>query len=92
MMAVVVDHADPGRLASQLEAPVHAAKVFQRRANVIGLDVETDSDRNRRRRIQDVVHAGHMQAEFAQVAFAVGHAKMTGGPLFGRFERRTSPV
>ena len=93
MMAVVINHADPGRLAAQLEAPVYAAKVFQRPANVIGPDIETDSDRNRRRRIQHIVHAGHMQAEFAQVAFAVSHAKMTGGHVaFGAIRTRTCPA
>ena len=70
MMAVVVDHADPGGLAPQLEAAVHAAEVFQRRADVVGLDVEPDSHRDRRGRVQNIVHSRHMQPEFAEVAFA----------------------
>ena len=66
MMAVVVDYADPRGLAAQLETPVHAAEFLQGHANVIRLDIEADSHRNGRRRVQNVVRARHVQAELTQ--------------------------
>ena len=38
MVAVVIDHADPGGLASQLESSVHTAEVFESAADVVGLE------------------------------------------------------
>ena len=65
MVAVVVDYADTRGLAAQLEAPVHAAKFFQRHADVICLDIESDSHRNGRGCVQNVVRTGHVQAKLA---------------------------
>src|SRR5713226_9633752 len=81
MMAIVINDADPGCLATQLEPPVHAAKVFQRRADVVSLDVEADSHCNRCGSVQDIVHSRHMQSKIAEIALPVGHMKMAGGLL-----------
>ena len=68
MMAVVINHADARGLASQLEPAIHAAEVLESDADVVGADVETDSDRDGCGRIQDVMHSGHVQTEFAEVS------------------------
>ena len=83
MMAIVVNHADPGCLAAQLEPPVYAAEIFQRRADVIGSDIETDSHCNGCGGVQNVVYSRHMQAEFAQITLPVGDLK-TAGRLLSR--------
>src|ERR1700730_7993425 len=63
MMAVVINHADAGYLSAQLKTAVHATKIFQGGADVIGLDVEGDSDRDGRGSVESVMHARHVQAE-----------------------------
>jgi hypothetical protein len=76
MMAVVIDHAYPGGLAPQLEAPVHPAEIFKGCADVIGFYVETDSHRDGCSGIQNVMHSRHVQPEFAEIAIGVGRTKM----------------
>ena len=84
MMAIVINHADPGCLAAQLEPPVYPAEIFQRRADVIRFDIEADSNRNGCGGVQDVVYSRHMQAEFSQVTLPVGDVKTAGRlPLLG---------
>src|SRR6266851_4105110 len=88
VVAVVIDHANARSFAPHLEATVNAAEVFEGGADVVGRDVETDSDRNGCGRVQNVMHSGHMQTEFPQVAFPVGNTKMADGLPFSRLECR----
>ena len=85
MVAVVVDHADARRPPAQLEAAVHAAELVERRADRLDGNVQPDAHRNGGRRIQHVVHAGHMQREFAQVLSRDRHAKPAQGLTPSRF-------
>src|SRR6267142_6760341 len=84
MMAVVVDHADAGGLAAQLEAAVDAAKIFKGGADVFDREVEADADRNGRGPVQNVVEAGNLQHEFAEILAAVAHPEVTQRAMFSR--------
>ena len=67
MVAVVVDDADAAGFAAQLKAAVHAAKVFQRLADMVDRNVQADADGYRGGRIQNVVKSGNVQAKFAEI-------------------------
>src|SRR5436190_18252568 len=75
MVAVVIDYADPGNLAPQLEAAVHAVEGFECRANLADLDVQANPDGNRRRSIKHVVGSGHAQPELSKTVATIGHVE-----------------
>ena len=77
MMPIVINYADARSLTPQLEPAIHAAEALETNPDLVGADVESDSDRDGCGSVQDVMHSGHVQTEFAEVAFSVGHAKMT---------------
>ena len=65
MMPVVVNHADSGDHAPQLEAPIHAAKLVERCTNGVHANIQTDPYRDRRRSVEHVVYPWHVQRELA---------------------------
>ncbi len=72
MMPVVVDHRDAVGAAVHLEAAIDAAEVRQRVANVdSSRNVEPDAHRDGGRRVADVVRAGNVQLELAQILSAI---------------------
>ena len=75
MVAVVIDYADAGNLAAQLEATVDAVKGFECRANLANLDIQADPYGNGRRSIKHVVGSGHAQPELSKIAATVGHVE-----------------
>ena len=65
MVTVIVNHADSRRCAFELEAAIHAAKGFERGANLFRGNIKRDADCYSGGCIQNVMHAGHMQRELA---------------------------
>src|SRR5207247_11150577 len=77
MVAVVIDYADAGNLAAQLEATVDAVKGFECRANLANLDIQADPHGNGRRSIKPGVGSGHAQPEPSTLSATVGHVETT---------------
>jgi hypothetical protein len=67
MVAVIVHHGHAPHFAAHFEAPAHAGELAQPFANHIRRDVQFQRDRDGRRRIQNVVLAGNVQMELAQI-------------------------
>ncbi len=76
MMAVIVNHADAGGRALELEAAINAAKVFQSFADLIGSNIQTNTDGDRGRGVQHVVVARDLKMKAAQRFAAVLHGEV----------------
>ena len=55
--------------------PVDAAELVERGADRFYTDIKPNADRNRRGCVQNIVHAGDVQGEFAEIVPAITHAK-----------------
>src|SRR3982075_1217874 len=58
-----------------MKAPVHAAKLIERRTNRINSNIQADADRDRRGSVQNIVYARNMQRKFAQILLAIAHTE-----------------
>src|SRR6476469_2792932 len=76
MVAVIIDDAHVRSATTELKTAVHAAKVFQRLANAVWLNVEPHSHGHGRRCVQHVVIAGNAQVEISECLPMIFHRKM----------------
>src|SRR4029077_15537380 len=70
-----VDNVHARRLAAQLKAPVDSAKALEGLPNFLNGNIEPDSNRNRSRRIQDVMQAGNLKMKVTKVLVTKFDAK-----------------
>ena len=70
MVAVIVEDAHAVPFARRREAPLDAAEARERAADRIRAHAELMRDRDRRRRIERIVMAGHRQAQILEPDFA----------------------
>ncbi len=75
MVPVIVNHAHARSPPAQLKAPVNSAELVEPGANRLHANIQPHAHRNRRRRIQNVVHSRHMQRELAQIFLAITDGK-----------------
>ena len=66
MVAVIVDDRDAALLPALLESPVDAVKLRKPLANDVGRNLQLQTNRDRGRRVQHVVRAGHAEMKFAR--------------------------
>ena len=88
MMSVVVKHTHPGGLATPLETAFHSPEILERGTNLLDLDVEANSNRNRRRGIQNVVYARHVETELTKILATVRYVETADGLFLAGIERR----
>src|SRR5262244_2050540 len=79
VMSIIIDDSDSCRFALQLKASIDSLEILQGRADRFNLYIESNSDHDRRRCIQDVVQPRDTQCEASQVAFSIAHLKTAEG-------------
>jgi len=75
MVAVIVDDGDAARLATQLETPVHAAKVAEAFCDLVRCNTELMGDGYSGGGVEDVVAAGDIQFKRPKQPCGSGHLK-----------------
>src|ERR1700719_2731653 len=75
MVPVIIHHTYARNLAAQMKAPVHTAELIESGTDRLNANVEPNADRYRRCRVQDIVHAGHMQRKFTEFFLPIADAK-----------------
>ncbi len=92
VMAVVVDHEDPVRLAADVEAPLRAAEVLEAGRDAIERQPQLHADRHRCQRVQQVVPSGHRERQRPERGHAVRRSPLAGAPAEPRARRFTVAV
>src|ERR1700722_3234471 len=69
VVAIVIDHGHSVCLAAKLEAAVDSVEIDQALGDLIGGNLKLAGDRNRGRRVEDVVAARHAELEWTERAF-----------------------
>jgi hypothetical protein len=82
-VSVVVHDGDAGGASDHLEATVHTAKALKSFPDGGYGDIQTDPNRNRGGGVEDVVGAGNMKPELAQIRGAIVHYKSGAGTFAG---------
>jgi hypothetical protein len=79
MMTVVVDHQNAAGLSFALKSPVGALKLSQRKHHFFKTDFQLQTHGCRGKRIEHVVHSGHLKPDLAQQA-----AERLGSPAYAQ--------
>src|SRR5438067_11910079 len=86
-MPIVVDHSDTGHLPLSLKTAIHATKAIKSNSDLLDGDIEANAHSQGRCRIQDVMQARHVQAEFPQIPIPVSHPELPDRAIFDRASR-----